>query len=68
MSTHHTLEISNSSSPDFTIVRSQGDASDTVSAFELSLFIGVMVHPAFTVSVEESTSSVSIEWYQEYPM
>jgi hypothetical protein len=66
MTSHHLLEISNSCSPCFSIARSESDKSNELSTFELSLLCGVMVHPASTFSVETETSSVSIEWQQDY--
>lgn len=66
MPTHHFLEISKSSSPGFTTVRPCANTKDPLTTFELLLLAGVMVHPASTFSIEMATSSVSIEWYQEY--
>jgi hypothetical protein len=66
MAQHHIFEISKSCSPEFTTKRVNCDFEKPVSAFELSILIGVMVHPAATFSIENDTSSLSIEWYQEY--
>ena len=66
MADQHFFEISKSNSPAFTTTRSGTSADDQMSEFEVSLLMGAMVHPASTFSVELSTSSVTIEWFQEY--
>jgi hypothetical protein len=64
----HALEFSQTLIPSFNIKAPSGEATNSLSAFELSMLCGCMVHPASTFSVDIEGNSLSIEWVQEYPI
>jgi hypothetical protein len=62
----HVLEFSQTLNPSFSFKVSDGMRTNLLSAFELSLICGSMVHPASTFSVDTEGTSLRIEWVQEY--
>ena len=63
----HSLEFSQTLNPDFNVGGlDQGDPHK-ISAFELSMLCGSMVHPMSTFSINSDGTALSMEWVQEYP-
>lgn len=64
----HTLELSQSLNPDFSIGSGKPEDGQIITPFELALLCGIMVHSMSTFSVDTESSSLSIEWVQEHPI
>lgn len=63
----HSLELSQTLNPDFSVGRLDRVDRHEMTAFELSLLCGSMVHPMSTFSINFDGTALSMEWMQEYP-
>ena len=62
----HIMEVYASGSTYSRTLRQSLSREKAMLHFELSLLMGMMVHPASSFTTELSTSSVQMEWSQEY--
>ena len=62
----HTMEVYASGNTYSQTLKQSLSQELAMSHFELSLLMGMMVHPASSFTTEQSTSSVRMEWLQEY--
>ncbi len=64
----HTLELSQTLIPNFHVDVSKPENGPELTAFELSMLCGMMVHPMAKFRLEPDGASLSMEWAQEFPM
>ena len=63
---YHIMEVLASGNKYSQILEQTFSPEIAMSHFELSLLMGMMAHPASSFTTEPSTSSVRMEWLQEY--
>ena len=64
----HTLELSQTLIPNFHVDVSKPENGPELTAFELSMLCGMMVHPKAAFSIDSDGKALSMEWVQEYPI
>ena len=62
----HIMEVYASGNTYSQTLKQSLSQEQAMSHFALSLLTGMMVHPASSFTTEPSTSSVKMEWLQEY--
>ena len=65
---HHNMDICASGRTYSETLQRTSNLEAAMSRFELSLLAGMMVHPSGSFTTEQSTSSIQMDWFQEYPM
>ena len=64
----HTLELSQTLIPDFHVDVSKPENGPELTAFELSMLCGMMVHPMAKFRLDSDGKALSMEWAQEFPL
>lgn len=64
----HTLELSQTLIPGFCAGKINQQSGGEMTAFELSMMCGSMVHRMSTFSISSDGSALSMEWVQKYPI
>lgn len=64
----HSLELSQTLNPDFNVGRVDHGDTQEMTAFELSVLCGSMVHPMSTFSIDSDGTALSMEWVQKFPV
>ncbi len=62
----HTLELSQTLNPDFSVGNLKHGDEHAITTFELSMLCGSMMHPMSTFSINLDGTALSMEWTQEY--
>ena len=63
----HSLELAQTLSPDFGVGGQEQRHRHQLTAFQLSMLCGMMVHPNSTFSINLEGTALSMEWVQKYP-